>query len=79
MLSGMCLGKGGRVGFDFPHGLAVIYFFATSQTFMEFERRYFVSLAVNLAGQISPNFFNFVAAARGTRCNFHRGHLLSLD
>jgi len=73
--SGMRLGKGRRVGFYFPHGFAVIYLFAAIQAFMEFKRRHFVSLAVKLAGQISPNFFNPVTTARWASCNFHVGAL----
>jgi hypothetical protein len=73
------LGKGRRVGFYFPHGFSVIDLFSAIQAFMEFKSRHFVSLTMKLAGQISSNFFNFVATARWTRCNFHCAHRLSLD
>lgn len=51
--------------FYFPHGLTVVDLLAAGWTLMKLQSWDRVRLAMKLAGPLSPNLLNFVAAAGG--------------
>jgi len=52
-----------RMRFDFAHSLRIIHSLAAIGTFVKFQIRHDVGLALKISYQVPPNLFNFFAAA----------------